>query len=311
MSRLLLPSLLVLLALAGCLPRASLPQGSQIPELTAPLVSVTPGAATVVSLDPPGSGARVGVRVPVTVTNPGSRPLELRSFGYTPELGATPGQAGRFREHGTLPLVLAPGATIRLSLLLSGDLRRDAALLQEAAAAFRDGNPGLAWSVRGTLTFTADGHPFTEEQEVNLSGTAKPEGGPELPELQIRPAESAAWDTGAQEAHVRLVMEARNPGPVGYLLQARDLRLFVDGLELAGQALAPVPLAAGESAVFALPFRLGHRSLSAGARTALSDLLSGREVEVTVQGELQVDVLGLDSFRFEAEPALGARFNAD
>jgi len=310
-SRKLLLSLLLLLLPAGCLPRTDAPEKDSLPAVTAPTVEVAASGAHVFSFDPPGSGARVLVQVPVEVTNPGSRQLELHGFRYSARLGGTAGQALSEKEHGTLPLRLGPGASIRLSLLLSGNLRNDAALLRDTADSFRDGADGLPWRVTGRLSFTADGHPFTEQQDVRLEGRARPATGPELPELRILEPESSAWSTEAEEAYVRLLLEVRNPGPAGYVVQGRDLRLHVEGEPLASEPLPPTPVAAAGTTVVPLLFRLEPGQLTPAARTALSDLLSGAPATVSVHGELLVDVLALDSYRLAAEDALTVRFNTD
>lgn len=308
--KLLLP-LALLLAVAGCLPRTGSTETGGVPQLSAPEVAVAGSGGSIVSFDPPGSGARVLVRVPIDVRNPGRQPLELLAFTYTYSLGTETLTAGLGREHGTMPLRLAPGASTRLSLLLSGELRRDVDLLRQSADAFGDAGAGLPFRVTGTLSYTAPAHPFAEEQEIALSGSARPEAGPELPVLRLLSADSAAWSVTADEAHVRLLIEVGNPGTAGWLLQARSLWLHVDGVPLAAQSLPPTPVAAGGSTTVALPFRLERELLSPRARRLLSDLLSGSEVSVSLHGEMSVDVLGLGSFRLEAEPALEAVFNAD
>ncbi len=300
--------LVALLVLAGCAPRISQDGASRgrLPDLEAPQFAVAAAGAVIDSFNPPGSGARVRVLVPVQIVNPNPFPVTVRSMDLQFSLGAAPEQA----LSGSPNDVTVPAnSAFELSLELSRGLRQDAELLRQVAATF-SGEP-MALSLSGSYRYSSELHPWQTAGQVSLTTSARAGGAVELPQLELMAAESSAFYVAGDTPLVRVTIDVHNTGSVGYLLYAKDLLLRISGQEMALYDLPPTPVPARSSTRIALNFEPTPPLLSQASRTALSDALAGDRARLTVQGQFALDVLGLGSWLLPEGSQLDAVIHDD
>lgn len=285
--------LVAVLVLASCAPRISQDGAGRgrLPDLQEPRFAVAAAGAVIDSFDPPGSGARVRVLVPVRIVNPNPFPVSVREMDLRFSLGAAAGQAlSRSPSDVTVPA----NSTFEYRIELNRGLRQDAELLRQVAATF-SGEP-LALRLTGSYRYSSELHPWQTAGQLDLSTTALAGGDVELPQLELVAAESSAFYVSGDAPMVRVTVDVHNPGRVGYLLHAKDLLLLISGQEVALHDLSPTPVPARSSTRIALNFEPTPALLSQESRTALSDALAGARARLTVQGQFALDVLGLDSW---------------
>ncbi len=309
MQRSTLPLVLcLLLTLAGCAPRASGDATSgRVPDLLPPALSLGAGAALVTSFDPPGAGARVLVSAPVTISNPNSFPLHLRSLDFSYTLGDSPEMAHGASVSDTFTLM--PGGSREVELQLERSLVGDSELLQAVAASFSGADLEFGISLRSG--YSSARHSWLSSRDYRLAGSARAGGGVELPVLTLLSPETSVYDVPSGYPVVKVVLQVENPGAVGYLLHAKDLVLELDGQPVAELDLRPSPVAAFSTGQLALTFTPSAELLPLEARTALSDALAGDPTELAVRGQLALDVLGLGTFDMPAGLQLTTRLHAD
>jgi hypothetical protein len=95
---------------------------------------------------------------------------------------------------------------------------------------------------------------------------------------------------------IRALVQAENPGDVGYFLYSKDLEVLLNDIPIAKQDVSPIPIQAGEATRFELLFYPAVSDLGAEATNALADALNGMETTLTLRGQLLIDVLGVDTF---------------
>lgn len=95
---------------------------------------------------------------------------------------------------------------------------------------------------------------------------------------------------------VQLVLQAVNPGDIGYFLYGKDLTLALGRWHVASEDMSPVPLAAGESSRVDLTFYPVLTDLGEEARATLEAALAHHVTLAQLEGDLFMDVLGVDSF---------------
>lgn len=307
--RLLSVVLVIILTAAGCAPRLtpdSVASG-RLPELQAPGFSAAVSGTLVSSFDPPGSGARLRVQLPVAIRNPNPFELTVRLSELSFRLGS--GSEARPLPEATGWLTVPAGSTAWHTFELSQGLRQDAGLLRQAAAVYA--GQRLPVILSGTFHYSSERHPWLTAGQFSVSALAGPDGTVELPELTIVAADSSAYFLPDDSPVVRVIIEAVNPGSIGYLLHAKDLVLQLAGQAIAVHDLPPTPVPAGSSSRVALNFAPVPALLSPAGRTALSDALAGAAAELLIEGQLALDVLGLDTWLLPADQQLRSVIHAD
>ncbi len=94
----------------------------------------------------------------------------------------------------------------------------------------------------------------------------------------------------------QVVLLANNPGDIGYFLHGKELTLMLGGWPVATEDMSPVPIAAGETARVDLLFYPVTSSLGEESMTALRAAMDGYATLIRLEGDLFMDVLGVDSF---------------
>lgn len=301
--------LLVLVSvLASCAPGAHSDRISsdRLPYLSAPQVSPGGQPARIDSFNPPGTGARVMVTVPVTITNPNDFPIQVQGVDFTHSLGGAAAAAG---ARALVNQPLQAQGSHEFELLISRSLQRDAGLLTQVAGSFA--GQGLTFDVDGQVTYSSQHHPWQSTTAFQLSGVAASVTAVVAPDLAVGATDSSVFSLEDGSVVVRAVLSIRNPGSVGYLVHAKDLIAELAGLPVASQDLPPTPVPAGETVSVAVNFMPTAGLLTPQARTVLSDALAGAPVELLLRGPLAWDVLGLDSFQQPAGLQLHALLNGN
>ncbi len=150
------------------------------------------------------------------------------------------------------------------------------------------------------LTFTDDltihAETIAQTNKVIVSGATLARQTVQGPVLRLSEADSKVFMLRPDVPVVQLVLQAVNPGDIGYFLYGKDLGLTLGNWPMATEDMSPVPLAAGQSSRIDILFYPNLHELTDDARVALEAALGGYTTLVRLDGELFMDVLGVDSF---------------
>lgn len=281
---------LLLSFVGGCAPgtdiRSAVPLGPILP----PVFDVVPGQTSIERFDPPGAGAGLEMTVATLVRNPNDFGVRLTNVDYTVYLRDTSVLKGELEPD----LFLAAGATAPLRFPVTTDLKSKPELLRAVVRAF--GDTPLAFRIEGSLRFSSSNYAFSTKNRTLAAGSTVARQTVQAPELRLDERESRVYLLRPDVPVVHLVVDARNPGDIGYFLYGKDLTLTLAGEVMAREDMSPVPLAAGRDGRIDILFYPAQKDLSASGQAALDAALQGIPTLLRVQGELLMDVLGVDSF---------------
>lgn len=285
-----LAAAVALVLLAACAPRTEIRRTEQIQDILPPTFELVPGQTSIERFDPPGAGAVLEMNVGALVRNPNQFPVRLETVAFTVFL------EGRQAMRGALApdVYLEPGASAPVSFAVATDLAGRNELFVAAARAFVD-RP-LAFSVEGTLRFSSASYAFETRPRPLIEGSTFARRTVQAPLLRIDEDASRVYElhSGVPVAHV--VLLANNPGDIGYFLHGKDLTLVLGGWPVSTEDMSPVPIAAGETTRVDLIFYPVPGSLDEEARVRLDAAVAGYATLLRIEGELFMDVLGVDSF---------------
>ena len=278
------------LGLAACAPGTAIKSARPLGEIQPPTFQLVAGQTSIERFDPPGAGSGLSMTVGTLVRNPNRFPVRLQSVAYTVVLHGD--RVGK----GTLSpgLYLGPGATAPLRFPIHSDLKNNRSLLRAVVRAFAD--TPLPFRIEGTLRFTSSSYAFESRRGVLVSGATLARQTVEPPRLRLDERTTRAFTLRPGVPVVQVVVQASNPGDIGYFLYGKDLALTLAGQAMAREDMRPVPLAAGQDGRIDLVFYPDPKKLSANAEAALQAALQGIPTLLRVKGTLTMDVLGVDSF---------------
>jgi LEA14-like dessication related protein len=288
--------LFLLVSLAGCLPfRRGVSPGDAI-DRAEPLAPIEPLVLTanetvIERFNPPGPDQSSVLELTLATTAQNVNPfiVTLTRLDYDLYLQDRRVSSGEF----TPGLRVEANAQEPLVLALSAPLERND-LIKAAAQTFL-GTP-LSFRLEGTLSFSSDNYGFTTRKLVLLQGELTSRQQLELPSLSLTEGETRAFMLRDGVPVIRTLVQAENPGDVGYFLYGKDLEVLLNDVPLAKQDVSPVPVQAGQVATFELLFYPALSELGAEATNTLADALNGSKITLTLRGGLWVDVLGVDTF---------------
>lgn len=282
--------LVVLLALSACAPRAEIRRAEPIGAVVAPSFELVPGRTSIERFDPPGAGDQLELTVGALARNSNEFGTRLDEVNYTIFLEDK--QVGR----GVIApeVFLEPGATAPVSFDLLSSLPRDGELLRAAVRAFAD-RP-LQFRIEGTLRFSTATHNYETRSRVLLRGATLARQTVKAPILRLNEAASRVYMLSPGVPVVQLVLQVANPGDIGYFLYGKGLQLSLANWPLAQEDMSPVPLAAGQATRIDILFYPLASELGDEARFALDAAVSGGTTLLRLEGDLFMDVLGVDSF---------------
>jgi Late embryogenesis abundant protein len=287
---------LLLVSLTGCLPfRRATSAGDSI-DRAEPLAPIEPlvltSSETVIEkFNPPGPDSTSVLELTLSTKAQNVNPfaVTLTRIDYQLYLQDIQVSSGEF----TPSLRVESNAQEPLILALSTTLERND-LIKAAAQTFV-GTP-LSFRLEGTLGFTSDNYGFTTRKLVLLQGELTSRQQLELPVLSLAEGENRAFILREGVPVIRALVQAENPGDVGYFLYSKDLEVLLNDVPIAKQDVSPIPIQAGQATSFELLFYPVLSELGAEATNALADALNSVESRLGLRGKLSIDVLGVDTF---------------
>lgn len=285
-----LAAALALAALAACAPRTDIRRTEQIQDILPPTFELVPGRTSVERFDPPGAGAVLEMTIGALVRNPNQFPVRLETVAYTVYLEGRPAVRGALAPD----VFLEPGATAPVSFQVVTDLAGRNDLFVAAARAFVD-RP-LTFAIEGTLRFSSASYAFETRQRLLLEGSTFARRTAQAPLLRLDEEASRVFELHSGVPVAQVVLLANNPGDIGYFLHGKDLKLVLGGWPVATEDMRPVPIAAGETTRVDLLFYPVPGELPDEARAVLEAAVQGYATLLRIEGDLYMDVLGVDSF---------------
>jgi LEA14-like dessication related protein len=288
--------LVLIFSLAGCLPFRSRPSAGETIDRAEPIAPIEPlilssSESVIERFDPPGpdSSSNLELTLKTTAQNINPFAVTLTRIDYDLFLQDRKVTSGSFTPN----LQVAANTQEPLTLALNTTLERND--LIKAAAQTYAGTP-LPFRLEGTLSFTSNSYGFTTRKLVLLTG-------------QLTLTESSVFTLREGVPIIRVVIEAQNPGDVGYFLYGKDLEVFLNNVPLAKQDVSPLPVQAGQTSSFELLFYPDTADLGNEATITLEAALGGTETLVDVRGQLFIDVLGVDTFEIADWSVTGSIVN--
>jgi len=288
-------ALALVLALAGCAPSTAIKSARPLGEIRPPAFELVPGQTSIERFDPPGAGAGLSMTVGTLVRNPNPFPVRLEAVSYDVVLDGDRVARGAM----TTSIYLEAGATAPLKFPVHSDLKGKTGLLRAVVRAFAD--TPLPFRVEGTVRFTSASYAFETRKAVLVEGATLARQTVAPPRLRLDEAASRVFMLRPGVPVVQVVVMATNPGDIGYFLSGKDLTLTLAGQSMARDDMRPVPLAAGEEGRIDLIFYPVPAKLSDDGRAALEAALHGIPTLLRLNGQLAMDVLGVDAFQVPSD----------
>lgn len=291
MARRWLCSLLAFTLLLGaCAPRTEIRRTEAIGSVEPMTFDVVQGRTRIERFDPPGAGGRLELTVGAQVLNPNEFGVWLDGIDYTVYL------EGRAVGRGALApdVYLEPGATAPVTFDFDTALGGDTRLLSLAVRAFTD-RP-MSFRIDGVVRFRTHTHSYVTRSRTLLEGGAPARQTVEPPVLRIDEAASRVFMLQPGVPVVQVVLVAVNPGDVGYFLLGKELQLSLSGWPMATEDMRPIPIAASEATRIDMLFYPETPGMDAEALAVLEGALAGHTTLLRLEGDLFMDVLGVDQF---------------
>lgn len=282
--------LLLAVLLAACAPGTEIESAEPLSTILPPTFDVVPGRTSIERFDPPGTGGGLELTIGAQVDNPNDFPVRLSRIDYIVFLENRQVTSGVIDTE----LFLDAGGMAPVTFDIVTEVGNNASLLRSVARAFAD--TPLAYRVEGTLDFSSLSYGFTTRRQVLLTGATLARQTVTAPTLRLDDFASEVFLLRPGVSVVRAVVTADNPGDIGYFLYGKDLNLRLGGHELALGDMDPVPVAAGSGTRIDLLFYPHQADLSPAAQAALEAALMGIATQLEIEGELLMDVLGVDTF---------------
>ncbi len=278
------------LAITACAPRSEIRRTEQIQDILPPTFEVIAGQTSIERFDPPGAGGGLEMVVGTLVTNPNQFGVLLESVAYEVFL------EDRSVVRGAVaPAVfLEPHATAPVRFDIAASLTGSTDLLRAAARSFAD-RP-LRFRIDGTMRFSSAGYAFETRSRELVEGETLARQSVQAPLLRLDETASRVYLLRPDVPVVQVVMQANNPGDIGYFLHGKELLLTLGNWPVAFEDMRPVPIAAGQTTRIDIIFYPQVPDLEREGAVALEAALNGHATLLRLSGELFMDVLGVDSF---------------
>ncbi len=290
MPRLPLLLLALSLLLAACAPRTEIRTTHEIGSVEPMQFELVAGRTSIERFDPPGAGGRLEMTVGAQVRNPNPFGVWLDDVTYAVAL------EGKTVARGAVApgAYLEEGATVPVSFDVAASLAGDPELLGAAVRAFTD-RP-MRFRIDGSVRFRTATHSYETRNRTLVEGGTLARQTVQPPILRLDEEASRAFMLQPGVPVVQVVLQAANPGDIGYFLLGKDLALSLGGWPVASEDMRPVPIAANQASRIDILFYPDVGSLAEEAELALNAALDGNVTLLRVEGELFMDVLGVDSF---------------
>ena len=288
--RLYVSCFLFIVLLAGCAPRSAIKNAQPLGDIVPPVLILVPGQTAIERFDPPGAGSRVELTISAQVRNNNNFGITLKTIDYEVSLdGRSVGKAVLEPN-----IFIAAGSERPVKFRVATELAGKNSLIRAVAGAFSD--TPLAFRIDGTMSFSSTSYQFSTRKTTLLAGTTFAREVVKAPSLRLIQEESDVFLLRADVPVIRVVIKAANPGDIGYFLYGKDLTVSLANEQIATEDMVPVPLAAGEETRFELLFYPEMDKLGTESLVALNAALEGIPTSLFVEGDLLMDVLGVDTF---------------
>lgn len=286
--------LLVAALVSSCAPRTEIRSTEPISSVLPMQFELVEGRTTIERFDPPGAGDRLEFTAGAQLRNPNDFGVWIDAITFSAYFEGSQVMRGALAPDA----YLEAGGTVPVRFDVVTSVAGDRQLLTAAVRAFTD--TPMRFRIDGTVRFHTATHSYETRNRTLLQGAATARQSVAPPILRINEADSRVFMVQPGVPVVQVVLEAANPGDVGYFLLGKDLSLSVSGWTMATEDMRPVPLAANQATRIDMLFYPDVASLSEEANTALQAALLGHTTMLRVEGELFMDVLGVDSFPMPA-----------
>lgn len=279
-----------LVLLSSCLPARRAVRTEPITPPLPLVFELVPGQTAVERFDPPGAGSTVELTIAAQVKNPNAFGVTLSRIAYEVTLEGTAVGRGEIAPD----VFIASEAQAPLRFRIATSLEGNRELIRAVAGAFTD--TPLSFSIGGIVVFASRSHEFSTRSASLLSGETMAREVVTPPRLRLVDAESSVFLLRPDAPVVRAVVTATNTGNIGYFLYGRDIDVSLGGQSLTVQDIAPVPVPAGQESQFEVLFYPDTARWSAEAASRFEAALDGIPTLLEVDGDLLLDVLGVDTF---------------
>ena len=276
--------------LGACTPRSEIRSAEPLSEIQPPHFELLDGQTRIERFNPPGAGGTAELVIAARVTNPNTFAVRVERIEYTVSLEGRKVAQGRLDPE----LFLEAGEVNTLRFSVEAELRSRPDLLRAVARAFAE--TPLAFRVSGRVNFSSPSYAFRTRPFTLLEGETLAREAVVEPLLRLNERESEVFLLQPDVPVVRVVVEVTNPGDIGYFLFGKDLHLRLAGESLAVEDLTPAPIPAGQSSRIDILFYPATSLLGDRALLALDAAMQGLPTSVEVDGDLFMDVLGVDTF---------------
>ena len=284
---------LVLLAAvlaAACAPAGDIRVAEPIGQIQAPQFEAVAGRTSIERFDPPGTGTGLELTVGAQLRNPNAFGVTVDRIDYRVVLTDVEVAVGALEG----PIYLGPGATAPVQFDIVTDLERRPRLLRAILRAFAD--EPLPYQIHGRVSFASSSYVFQTRDRLLLEGATLARQTLAQPHLMLDEEASRVYLLRPGVPVVHLVLDVTNPGDIGYFLYGRDLELSLGGAVIGREDLPPAPIPARQSSRIDVLFFPVPQRLEAGGARALDAALAGIPTLVRLDGEMKLDVLGVDTF---------------
>jgi hypothetical protein len=278
------------LALVACAPRTDIRRAEPLGAIEPIGFELVQGRTRIERFDPPGAGAQLELTAGAQARNPNQFGVWLDAIDYAVFL------EGRQVSRGSLTpqSYLEPGATVPVTFDVVAPIGNDTPLLTAAVRAFT--NKPMAFRIDGSLRFRTATHSYETRSRTLLEGGALARQSVEAPLLRIDESASRVFELQPGVPVVQVSLVAVNPGDVGYFLLGKDLVLLLSGWPIAAEDMRPAPIAANAGSRIDMLFYPDVSALGPDPLGVLEAALAGHTTLLRLQGDLFMDVLGVDSF---------------
>jgi hypothetical protein len=279
--------------LVSCLPGRGGPlsQATPIEPILPPSYELVAGQTAIDTFDPPGAGAKVSLTIATQVINPNDFGIRLKQINYDIFLGGKK----IARQSLELDQFILGGAQVPLKFPVTVSLENQLELMTAVARAFT--GTSLAFKLEGETVFTSQSYEFKSRFTTLVEGSTLAREAVKSPELRLEESSSGVVLVREDAPVIKVTVLATNPGDVGYFLYGKDVSVSLNGEVLDLEDINPVPIPAGQDSRFELLFYPSYKNLTEAGRVALEAAIAGIPTTLEVQGELLIDVLGVDTFK--------------
>ncbi len=269
---------IVLLALlASCVPGVSVVQ--------APTISVAPGGARLVRLEPPGVGSGSAlIRLDLEIRNPNPVGLTLAGLDGELFLSGRSVATSRFPAGVTIPARGDAPLTLEVAVPLDG-----AAGVADAMARLVQGQ-GVPYRLELALEVEAFGVAQRFPARPVASGEVRFPGELRAPTVRFDASASRVRVDGLT-AQIEVGLRIDNPGPLGFVATSPELELRLDGRSVGRASFPRTAVPAGSEVPAFVSVEVGVAQIGAALLSRLRT--GGAGLEIAVRGVAAFEVPGV------------------